>query len=286
MNPLHYATCVNRFGKEVALASMHWPDFEMLWLSGHDIRDSKDGCGLIFATFSQPLRAAANVVGVTALALDIDGKQAKPPAFSEALSRLDLLGVLAGAWTTYQHTEAAPRYRLLVPLAEPMPPKALPYALQALADALGLSAFMDSACKDPARLFYAPSCPASHAGEARVWCKVEGQALSAAPFVHQVEMAERAAKLKATMPRKPSTASNPRQLLQRAASAIQSAPERNVALNRWGFIVGKAASKGEITANEAQVILLDAALAVGLPSREANYTLNRAMRQGVQHDRL
>lgn len=280
MTTLHYATCANRFSKDLAPACMHWPDFELLWLSAHAIRESKDGCGLIFAKFSKPLRAAANVVSVTALALDIDGKQAKPPAFEDAVKRLESLGMLAGAWTTYQHTEAAPRYRLLVPLAEPMQPKALPFALQSLADALGLSAFMDSACKDPARLFYAPSCPASNSQEARVWCKQNAPALQPLPFVAQVEMAERIAALKAATTRKHSTASNPKQLLERATNAVLNAPERNISLNRWAFIAGMAASKGEIDANEAQARLLDAALAAGLPMREAKYTLNRAMRQG------
>lgn len=280
MTALHYATCANRFAKELSPACMHWPDFELLWLSSHAIRESKDGCGLIFAKFSKPLRAAANVVSVTALALDIDGKQAKPPAFEDAVKRLESLGMLAGAWTTYQHTEAAPRYRLLVPLAEPMPPKALPFALQSLADALGLSAFMDSACKDPARLFYAPSCPESNADKARVWCKLEGPALQPQPFVAQVEMAERLASIKATTARKRPPANNPRALLERATNALLSTPERNMCLNRWAFIAGMAASKGEIDANEAQARLLDAALAAGLPMREASYTLNRAMQQG------
>lgn len=280
MTPIHYATCANRFAKDVTPACMPWADFERLWLSAHDIRASKDGCGLIFASFSNPLRAAANVVAVTALALDIDGKQAKPPAFDDAIQRLESLGVLAGAWTTYQHTADAPRYRLLVPLSEPMPTMALPYALQALADALGLSAFMDSACKDPARLFYAPSCPESGASQARVWCRLDAQALSPHAFVVQAGIAERAAKLKAAMYRKPKASTNPEALLERAANAVLSAPERNVCLNRWAYIAGMAASKGEIDAEEAQARLLDAALSAGLPMHEARYTLSRAMRQG------
>lgn len=280
MTALHYATCANRFAKELAPTCMHWADFEMLWLSAHAIRECKDGCGLIFAKFSTPLRAAANVVSVTALALDIDGKQAKPPAFEDAVKRLESLGILAGAWTTYQHTESAPRYRLLVPLAEPMPAKALPFALQSLADALGLSAFMDSACKDPARLFYAPSCPESKANEARVWCKLDSPALQPQRLVTQVEMSERLASIKATTARKRTTASNPSALLERAASELASASERNVCLNRWAFIAGMAASKGEIDANEAQFRLLEAARAAGLPMREARYTLTRAMQQG------
>lgn len=280
MIALHYASCANRYAKSVTQTCMNWNDFGELWLSSHDTRDCKDGCGLIFAKFASPLRTAANVASVTALALDIDGKQNTPPRFEEAVKRLESFDLMAGAWTTFQHTESSPRYRLLVPLAEPMTPKALPFALHSLANVLGLSAFMDNACIDPARLFYAPSCPANQSFEARIWLKLSGRALPPQQFVSQLEMTERLTSRATAAARKRLTRHNPNMLLERAVSEIAGAKERNVCLNRWAFIVGMAVSRGEIDATEAKSRLMDASLASGLPVQEARYTIERAMRQG------
>jgi hypothetical protein len=105
-------------------------------------------------------RKSANVVEVSCLVLDFDGGD--PEAALAAWS--DHLVVLH---TTWSHTEEEPRFRLVLPLARPVPLSRWQAAWLWAADrALGA----DVACKDPARLYFRPARPrpdAPHRAEVR-----------------------------------------------------------------------------------------------------------------------
>ena len=283
MSLFQFATCADKYAKAVQPRAHYWGDFELLFLE-HDVRQQKDGQGFIFATFTEPRRLDANVSGVTAIALDVDSKpgQPEPPAFEEAVAKLASLDLAACAWTTFSHGPDTPRYRIVCPLSGPMSGEALVHGQSLLADALGLQ--HDPACRNPGRLFYAPACPPDMAHHARAWLRADAPMLSPEQFERRalLEAAQRATE--AAKRRKwQSKAAPAGKVLERAVEAMRAAGgavSRNETLNRWGFIVGKAASKGEVSMAEAEAVLLDAALASGLPRREAAYTASRALRQG------
>lgn len=98
-------------------------------------------------------RSAGAVVEVSCLVLDHDGGD--PEA-----ARTSWSGVIAVAHSTWSHTVAAPRFRVVVPLARPIPAArwraAWAWAKRRAPDA-------DGACKDPSRLYFRPALPAPQA---------------------------------------------------------------------------------------------------------------------------
>ena len=70
---------------------------------------------------------------------------------------------LAGLWqawhTTYSHTPAAPRWRLVMRLSRPVTAAEYRQLWPGLLEMLGHDSAIDRACNDPARLWYWPSCP-------------------------------------------------------------------------------------------------------------------------------
>jgi putative DNA primase/helicase len=65
------------------------------------------------------LRHDANVLAISGIEADYDGEQI---SLAEAVERLTKADLLALAYTSPSHTEAAPRWRVLCPLSEELPP--------------------------------------------------------------------------------------------------------------------------------------------------------------------
>jgi P4 family phage/plasmid primase-like protien len=117
------------------------------------------------------------VEAVTALCYDFD-HAADPEAVVTALRPYDFL-----LHTTYQHRPEAPRFRVILPLAQPVPVAAFPRAWEwgaARVKASGCSP--DPACKDPSRRYYWRSCPPDMEGEAFAF-HAPGTLLDPAPFI-------------------------------------------------------------------------------------------------------
>ena len=131
-------------------------------LSRPKIQREKDGKAIIFSIFNTAIRKAVNVEGITALGFDIEVNKADgsvPPSVSEAAAIVAHTGVESVIYTTYSHHPNAPRYRIIFPLSEPLPPTDLKLALSVVADGIAdISHWIDQTCKDPARLFYLPAC--------------------------------------------------------------------------------------------------------------------------------
>lgn len=254
-----------------------WPRLAQR-LSTHAIRDAKDGEAVVFARVREPVRRNSNVLAVTAACLDIDGKESIPPPPAVATARLEALGLAAALWTTHSHRPTAPRYRIVAPLSEPMRPEALRWANAALAQALELEA--DPACNDAARAYYTASCPPAQRAHAYAWW-TDGPALDKAPFEAEAEAFSRRQAAE-RLRRGTRSVRHNGQVLERAQQAIVSAGQgaRNATLNRWGYIVGRAAAAGEVHASDAEQTLLQAAVTAGLDAHEAAYTVRRALRQG------
>lgn len=117
------------------------------------------------ATFLQGARRAADtVLAVGCLVLDVDAGD--PDAAFDPWP-----GVLAVMHTTWSHCPEAPRYRLVLPLARPVP--ADKWGL-AWAWAAERTAEADRACKDPSRLYFRPAVSSREAPHA---ARLQGGAL-------------------------------------------------------------------------------------------------------------
>ena len=265
-----YATVPHLMAKAVEQITDNWEGF--VGSLSHRI-GRKEGPAVVFATFDEPRRLARHVTGITALALDVD-EGANVVEVYEKLLELRLAGVI---WTTHSHTEAEHRFRVVCPLAEALPVRAHRIALDMLGNALGIE--WDKQCADPCRLFLLPACPAT-ARDSAIIVRAHGQPLTIEQFVLRADIAERDALLKASKRKVGPTFGDAQTLLNKAARSVLESDQRNVALNRWAFILGKAARRGELAISEAESVLMDAALDAGLSRAEAGYTLRRALHQG------
>ncbi len=178
MNTAHHETPVAALLAVHLMSGKNSPDLSPLvsdWdaiadrLTTHEEREDKDGQGIICAEFHTLSRRAANVTAYTALMLDVEGKDADdlpppPDEVSDRMRRLNMEGVI---YTSHNHLTppelnkgkpASPRYRVVVPLSSPIPPSDLPRQTDALAAALGLSAWLDPASRTISQFFYLPSC--------------------------------------------------------------------------------------------------------------------------------
>jgi hypothetical protein len=125
----------------------------------HDVRESKDGPGFIPATFRPGgLRRAVDVEAVTAGVLDFD----ESPDVDAIIYVLVARGDAFLMHTTWKHTPEAPRLRVIIPLAQPIPAADWPVAWKALVTLFDGVAVVDKHCKGPEHFYYLPSCPAAH----------------------------------------------------------------------------------------------------------------------------
>ncbi len=130
------------------------------------VRPEKNGAGFIPAVMNGT-RKADNVAHYTALVLDVEPRgEDVPPDPAEAGSRLAEAGITGVIYTSHNHLAPAeinggkpqgPRYRIVVPLADPMPPAALGANVELLAARLGLAPVVDPASRTRGQFFYLPS---------------------------------------------------------------------------------------------------------------------------------
>lgn len=120
----------------------------------------KDGPALACATFNGP-RGNASLETRSMVALDIEANPRTgelPVSFDNMVSLLTERRVRAVCWTTHSHTPDAPRYRILLPLSEPIPyqPDIDPYLTASAAAQLRIFGVCDPSKFGAASLFYLP----------------------------------------------------------------------------------------------------------------------------------
>ncbi len=128
----------------------------------------KDGPNFVPATFKpEPdgmvRRLKENLVTRTAVALDCETSKKTgevPPPFADAVAQIKIEGWAAVAYTSHNHTAAAPRYRIVLPLSQEIATK-LP-AVEVIADYLRLLGVLDTSKLGAASLFYFPSAAPGH----------------------------------------------------------------------------------------------------------------------------
>jgi hypothetical protein len=125
----------------------------------------KDGPNVVPARFRLELdgrhvrRLGANLEARTAIVLDCETNKATgevPPDPADAALRVQMSGWASVLWTTHNHTAAAPRFRIALPLSAEIDHQ-LP-AVAVIADTLGLAGVIDRSKRGAASLFYLPSC--------------------------------------------------------------------------------------------------------------------------------
>ena len=165
--------------------TMLWPTLATK-LTGPRRIGQKDGPNLVFARFKpepsgEARRLKENVEGRTAVALDCETNKLTgevPPAPSVVVDRLGRLGWAAVLYTSHSHTAEAPRYRIVLPLTDELPP-ILP-AVEVIANALGLNGVLDTSKLGAASVFYLPSAPAGSSVEHHQAVHVHGAPVDAA----------------------------------------------------------------------------------------------------------
>lgn len=103
-------------------------------------------------------RLGANLAARTAVALDCETHKVTreiPPPLADAVQRIRKRGWAAIVYTSHNHKQEAPRYRIVLPLAEELDHE-LP-APEVVAATLELSGVTDTSKYAPASLFYLPS---------------------------------------------------------------------------------------------------------------------------------
>lgn len=141
---------------------------------------AKEGAAWLPAAIAPGARRAERVESISALVLDVEAHTRldratglktvvgpEPPSVEAMVAELTLQGWRSILHTSYSHLDPRvqpgdrvhSRYRVVLALSRPLQPVELrPLGLQ-VAAWLGLSDCLDTACLEPARLYYLPRCP-------------------------------------------------------------------------------------------------------------------------------
>ena len=143
-----------------------WADFCASLGTPLELRAKADKIKLscvALGTFKDNYVNANNAQSISALGLDIEVSKAQPgiypPSFAEASDALQDMGISLCAYTTVNHADDKPRYRVIFPLDGTIEPRLAPYAYRILWLSLPeiLQPFVDHSCNSAERLFILPA---------------------------------------------------------------------------------------------------------------------------------
>jgi P4 family phage/plasmid primase-like protien len=253
-------------------------------LTNHKTRASKDGAAWAPATFNGS-RAKASAREVCALVLDYDDG-AEP---LEASRQLDERGLCYILHTTHSHAPDAPKFRIVLPLAQPVSAENWPGFYERAARHFGQGQ-EDKSCKDASRLYFLPACPKSRQPDALSF-------YLPGALLNPDDVPSNATPTPPTPPTQPRRATTPtsgdlrpyvRAAFDRELSNVQHAGKgnRNAALNRAAFSLFQIVAAGELDAATVEGALLDAATGAGLSGEEARKTIQSARAAGLKSPRV
>ncbi len=248
-------------------------------LSPHAIRDEKDGPLLSGASYPPgATRGNAGVSFVSLAILDFDGG-APLDAIEAGVSGLNNgAGTAAFIYSTHSHNPGAGafKYRLVLPLLEPVPASQWPDIWRRLS--LAFEGAPDRAAKDAARVHYLPSCPATRQDDA-VALEWSGGAFDVrtlptlpieAPSVPYIAPETRGGDAYAR-------AAFDREIERLCATASN----RNDTLNKTARRLGQFIGAGRLDRNEVESALLNASRANGYTAKDGETETRRTMKSGL-----
>jgi hypothetical protein len=229
-------------------------------LANPEIRADKDGPLFSPATFDPQARAKANVVELSMLGLDCDHGN----TLESDLPRWRKHGYTFGAYTTHSHkrvTDSNPnaeeRFRLVLPLAAPIPPIYYP-ALWAWANHAS-GGKLDPSARDASRMFYIPakaSEDAEYFHEVHDGALLDWRELPALKWVVKAFESEMAA-------------------LDAAANG-----SRNDQLFKTAAALGELIAGDSLDEDRVVRALDEAAVKIGLEAKETQKTIQSGLRTG------
>jgi hypothetical protein len=221
-------------------------------------------------------RANAGVESVSCLVFDCD----RVPPDEERLQSVHWMG-----HTTWSHTPQAPRWRVVIPLARPVP--ATSWRDVWLRARAALCPEADPSCKDPSRQYYLPS----HGGGVSARSTFHEGALldpAALPELPPVPRPPKAQRVRVSGDRRRGAA-----YMEKVIAELEKTPPggRNSALNHAAWTLGRWIAAGALDQGEVEDALYVAALHNGLVSdpkdgpRKTWATIRSGLGAGLQEPR-
>ncbi|MGH9839694.1 MAG: YfjI family protein [Blastocatellia bacterium] len=246
------------------------------------IRAGKDGPLFSPAIFDPPKRAKENARELSLLVLDFDSGL----EIEDGLRPWRALGLRCAYHTTHSHLrvtpdhpDAQPRYRVVIPLADPIPASEFPALWRWAAEQSGGE--IDRVCRDVSRIYYAPAKASKDAHYE--WGDFDGALLDWRALDPR-DRPVATAKANQNGQRADSYA---RAALAGEVARVRDAPNgaRNDAVNKAAFALGQLVGAGALSAGEVELSLLGAAVGAGLPESEARRTIRSGLAAGEKEPR-
>lgn len=253
-----------------------------------EVRLEKDGPAFSPARFDPAKRAKNNVREISILTLDYDAGVAWPDDLQPWSER----GIRFAAYTTHSHQrvtadhpEAADRFRVMIPLLEPIP--VIEYA-KLWQWAQGVSGGkIDRSARDPSRIFYEPR--KAEASAPYDWYAQEGDLLD----WRNLDLTRPLRRKSVDGRLNGEAAALPEQgdafaTLEREVARVESAQPgwRNDTLNKAAFALGRLVGAGHLDESEVINRLTSAARASGLDEPELLSTIRSGLAAGKRTPRM
>lgn len=137
------------------------------------------------AIFKTDYQKNINVLKLTGVVLDFDNDETESDEYADPdLVANELDGYVWAYSTTHRHTLERPKFRVVIPLLNPVTPEDYPAVFAGVVDMLGNPAGLDLSSRDISRAYYVATCPADRQAIARAEI-FEGDLLDAAQFISE-----------------------------------------------------------------------------------------------------
>lgn len=254
-----------------------WRDLARL-LTTHEKRAAKDG-PLFSPTIYRDgaTRGKANVEYVTCLVLDFDSGIAPGPL----RARWDADGLAYALHSTHSHRHDFPKWRAIFPLARPVAGNDWPGVWRKLAATIG-AGHVDVSAKDASRIYYLPACPPEYSACAFAGIH-DGAPLDPASIPDLPDETPQRPPIERPVTLNGIDGDPYRErAITDELAALCGAGEgtRNATLNKVAFRVGQFVGAGRYSRSDAEYELQHAALSIGLPSGEAQRTIQSGLDAG------
>lgn len=259
-----------------------WPEIVAM-LEKRAIREQKDGPLLSGASYPDgKTRGNENVSFVSLAILDFDDGTDLDFIEAHVASLNSSSGAAAFFYSTFSHDEGIHKYRLVLPLLEPVAASDWPQVWERLS--LAFDSAPDASAKDAARMHYRPSCPKSreHLAVSLEW---EGPLLDVEtlPQLPADDTPPEARELPAIAFPNARGDNYARKAFEAEIGRLcATTRNRNDALNCTAKRLGQFIGAGRLDRAEVETALLDAARANGYIEKDGEGEARSTMRSGLE----